>query len=47
LWGLAVGGSEGVRQVLEIIRNEFDAALALCGCNSAANVPRDLVHVRC
>jgi 4-hydroxymandelate oxidase len=46
LWGLAVGGSEGVRQVLEIIRYEFDAALALCGCNSAANIPRDLVHVR-
>ena len=47
LWGLAVGGSEGVRQVLEIVRSELDAALALCGCNSVAKIPGDIVHVRC
>jgi 4-hydroxymandelate oxidase len=47
LWGLAVAGRDGVRQVMEIVRYEFDAALALCGCKSAANVPRDIVRVRC
>jgi len=47
LWGLAVAGRDGVRQVLEIVRGEFDSALALCGCKSAANVPRDMVHIRC
>jgi 4-hydroxymandelate oxidase len=31
LWGLAVGGSDGVRQVLEALRNELDIAMALCG----------------
>jgi 4-hydroxymandelate oxidase len=46
LWGLAVGGQDGVRQVLEIVRSELDAALALCGCRSVATVSRDLVHVR-
>ncbi len=46
LWGLAVAGQEGVRQVLEIVRCELDAALALCGCNSGASVSRDLARVR-
>jgi 4-hydroxymandelate oxidase len=43
LWGLAVNGEEGVRQVLEILRKEFDAALGLCGCRSCAEVDRGLV----
>jgi 4-hydroxymandelate oxidase len=46
LWGLAVGGQEGVRQVLEILRNELDAAMALCGYRRPADVPRDLVRLR-
>ena len=46
LWGLAVDGQAGVERVLEILRYEFDAAMALCGCASAANVPKDLIRFR-
>ncbi len=35
LWGLAVGGQDGVRHVLEIFRREIDRAMGLMG---AANV---------
>jgi 4-hydroxymandelate oxidase len=31
LWGLAVGGAAGVAEVLRILRDEFCAAMALCG----------------
>jgi len=34
LWGLAVGGEDGARRVLEILRDELELALALCGCPS-------------
>jgi 4-hydroxymandelate oxidase len=40
LWGLAVGGAEGVEQVLGLLRAEFELALALCGCASPAEVTR-------
>lgn len=46
LWGLAAGGEAGVAQVLEIVRYEFDAAMALCGCASVDRVTRDLVRKR-
>ena len=32
LWGLAVGGEAGVKSVLEMLRQEFDLAMALSGC---------------
>jgi 4-hydroxymandelate oxidase len=43
LWGLAAGGEAGVRQVLALLREELDRALALCGCATPAGVGRDLV----
>ena len=43
LWGLAVNGEEGVAQVLDILRKEFDVALGLCGCRSCAELDRDLL----
>jgi 4-hydroxymandelate oxidase len=43
LWGLAVDGEAGVRQVLEILEREFDIAMALCGCVACDQVDRDLV----
>ena len=43
LWGLAVGGEEGVGHVLSLLPNELDNALALCGCPSIAHVTRGLV----
>jgi isopentenyl diphosphate isomerase/L-lactate dehydrogenase-like FMN-dependent dehydrogenase len=41
LWGLAVGGEAGVKFVLEMLRQEFDLAMALSGCPSLTSVTRD------
>ena len=38
LYGLALGGSKGVEQVLGILRDETENALALLGCRSPAEV---------
>ena len=44
LWGLAVDGERGVARVLEILHNEIDNALALCGCPTVADVTPDLLR---
>lgn len=44
LWGLAVGGEAGARQVLELLRAELELALALCGCASPAELGREHVQ---
>lgn len=41
LWGLAAGGEAGARRVLEILREEIDLAIALCG----ACVPADIRQI--
>ncbi len=38
LWGLACGGESGARRVLDLLRDEVELALALCGCPSPAAV---------
>jgi isopentenyl diphosphate isomerase/L-lactate dehydrogenase-like FMN-dependent dehydrogenase len=38
LWGLAVGGEAGALRVLELLREELELALALCGCPSPADL---------
>lgn len=43
VWGLSVDGQKGVEQVLEIIRREYDIAMALCGVTSSRDVPADLI----
>jgi 4-hydroxymandelate oxidase len=45
LWGLAVAGEDGVAQVLEMLRAEFEHALTLCGCGSPSDLARDLLLV--
>jgi 4-hydroxymandelate oxidase len=40
LWGLAVGGEAGARRVLELLREELELTLALCGCASPAELSR-------
>jgi 4-hydroxymandelate oxidase len=40
LWGLAVGGEGGARRVLELLREELELALCLCGCASPADLTR-------
>jgi len=44
LWGLATGGEEGARRVLELLREELELALCLCGCASSAELTR--AHVQ-
>jgi isopentenyl diphosphate isomerase/L-lactate dehydrogenase-like FMN-dependent dehydrogenase len=44
LWGLAAAGADGARRVLELLRDELELALALCGCASPADLTRS--HVR-
>jgi len=38
LWGLAVGGEDGARHVLELLRDEVELALLLCGCTTPSDV---------
>lgn len=43
LWGLAVDGSEGVAAAFEVIREELDIAMALCGCSRIDEIGPDLL----
>jgi isopentenyl diphosphate isomerase/L-lactate dehydrogenase-like FMN-dependent dehydrogenase len=43
LWGLAVDGADGAQRVLELLRDELQLALGLCGCRSPDEVTRALV----
>ena len=43
LWGLAVDGEAGARDVLRILQAETLNALQLVGCTSPADVGRDRV----
>ena len=40
-WALAAGGTKGVEKGIDIIAAEIEAALALLGCRSAAEVGRE------
>lgn len=40
IWGLAADGENGVRTVLKILRNEFDTAMALCGCPDVKQISK-------
>jgi isopentenyl diphosphate isomerase/L-lactate dehydrogenase-like FMN-dependent dehydrogenase len=43
LWGLAVNGAEGVHHVLELLRAEFELAMALSGRPTLESIDRSLV----
>ena len=45
LWGLAADGSDGVRHVLKILRDELDLAMALAGRPSLASIDATLVRL--
>lgn len=45
LWGLAVDGQSGVRAVLELLRNEFETAMALAGRPTIASIDRSLIKL--
>jgi isopentenyl diphosphate isomerase/L-lactate dehydrogenase-like FMN-dependent dehydrogenase len=44
VWGLAAAGADGARRVLELLRDELELALALCGCPAPDSVSR--AHVQ-
>ncbi|WP_410622037.1 alpha-hydroxy acid oxidase [Amycolatopsis sp. cmx-8-4] len=44
VWGLAAGGREGVSKVLELLRDDFDQALAMCGGRRPADLTPDQVR---
>jgi 4-hydroxymandelate oxidase len=44
VWGLASAGAEGVAHVLEILREEFDVAMALSGCRTVSEIGPDIVR---
>ncbi|WP_405883507.1 alpha-hydroxy-acid oxidizing protein [Streptomyces sp. NBC_01136] len=45
MWALAEGGEKGVRRLLELLRDELDDTLALCGASGLADLTPDLVRV--
>ncbi|MEO7084647.1 MAG: alpha-hydroxy acid oxidase [Gemmatimonadaceae bacterium] len=43
LWGLTLDGADGVRAVLQHLKSELDAAMALSGCAKISDITRDLI----
>jgi len=43
IWGLAVDGERGAKDVLVVLGKEFELAMRLCGCTSIAEITRDII----
>ena len=43
LYGLGAGGEAGVRKAIDILRNELDVSMALCGVNSVREIDRKVI----
>jgi 4-hydroxymandelate oxidase len=43
VWGLAWDGEAGLTRVLEILKDEFDTAMALTGAPTVGAITRDLI----
>jgi 4-hydroxymandelate oxidase len=43
VWGLAVGGADGVREVVDTLRRELEAAMAMLGAPTLAELSPDLL----
>jgi len=43
IYGLGAGGQAGVAHAIEILRNEFDVTMALCGVKSTAEINREVL----
>ena len=46
LWGLTIGGEDGVRAVIETLRRELSNAMALSGRPTIASIDSTLVRIR-
>ncbi|CAL8996594.1 unnamed protein product [Prunus brigantina] len=44
IYGLAANGEHGVRRVIEMLKDEFELTMALCGCPGVMDINRS--HVR-
>ncbi len=44
LWGLAVGGGQGVQHIIELLRDELDLAMALTGCATLQDIDSSLIQ---
>ncbi|XP_030052174.1 2-Hydroxyacid oxidase 1 [Microcaecilia unicolor] len=44
IWGLAYQGEDGVKEVLQMLKEEFKLAMALAGCYSVKEIDRTLVR---
>jgi isopentenyl diphosphate isomerase/L-lactate dehydrogenase-like FMN-dependent dehydrogenase len=44
LWGLAAGGEEGIKRVLDFLRNEFFIVMKLAGCKTLSDINEDYVR---
>ena len=43
-WGLSIGGEDGVRHCIEILRQELSVAMGLCGVTDARRVDRSVAE---
>jgi hypothetical protein len=43
-WGLSIGGEDGVRHCLEILRSELSVAMGLCGVADVRKVDRSVAQ---
>lgn len=43
LWGLAVKGQEGVEDILTILQDELDTAMAMCGTPTVKDINRSYI----
>lgn len=44
VWGLACNGQQGVEQILEILKKDFDLTMALAGCQTLADINTCMVQ---
>ena len=42
-WGLAVDGEDGVKSVLEMLRDELHATMGMCGKTNVESIDRDSI----
>ena len=44
-WGLSYDGADGVKLMLDILRSEFDRAMAYCGFTGVSEINSSAVHI--
>jgi len=47
LWGLTLGGAEGVSRVLSLLREELEILMAMCGAQRVTEIERPMITPRC